>query len=149
MLLLLEDIHHIHGLPEDVIIHEIALPGLASLEQHLCLLAAIWGAQPSIVSQNKVCDHQGDPLTLCIWNGPLILVDPSYFTLVIGIICRLVMMPHNSQMPMQKSIKVHISPMSKCRFQFLPCWEKQFLSVSHDILLFVSIHKLTSWIFVH
>src|SRR5882724_4118059 len=57
------------------------------------------------------------------------------------------MMPHHSRMPMWKSIKVHISSMSKHWFQFLPCWEKHFLSVSHDILLFVSIYKLTSQIF--
>src|SRR5882724_12703215 len=40
---------------------------------------------------------------------------------------------------MQKSIKVHISPLLKCWFQFLPCLGKHFLSVSHDILSFVSI----------
>src|SRR5882724_7495321 len=143
----LKDIHRIHALPEYIFIHEIALLGLAHFEQHPDLLAAIGGAQPSIVSGNKVCDHQGDPLTLCIWNGPLTLVDPVDIVPVIHVKCQLIMMPHDCQTnngPMQKSIMVRISPMSKCWFQFLPSREKYFLSVSHDILSFMAIHKLTS-----
>src|SRR5882724_10208621 len=131
--MLLKDIHHIHGLPEYIFIHEIALLGLAHFEQHLGLLAAIGGAQPSIISGNEVCDHQGDPLTLCIQNGPLTLVDPADIVPVIHIKDQLIVMPHNCRMnngPMWKSIMVCISPMSKCRFQFLPCGEKHFLSVS-------------------
>src|SRR5882724_11392136 len=143
-MMFLEDIHCMRSLPQDVIVREIALPGLASLEQHPCLLAAIQGVQPSIVSRHKVCNHQGDLLTLCIWNGPLALVDPSNFAPVICIICGLIVMPHHSWIPMWKSIKVCISPLWKCWFQFLPCWEKHFLLVSYNILSFVSIYKLTS-----
>src|SRR5882724_11351188 len=136
----LKNIHCIHGFPEYIFIHEIALPGL---------LAAIGGMQPSIVSRNKVHDHQGDPLALCIWNGPLTLVDPADISPVIHIKGRLIVMPHDCQTnngPMWKSIMVRISPMSKCRFQFLPCREKHFLSVSHNILSLMAIHKLTSWL---
>src|SRR5882724_4609865 len=75
----LEDIHHMHSLLQDVIIHEIAFPGLASLEQHPCLLAAIWGAQPSIVIDTKSATIRETPLPFAYGMAPSYPCGPIIF----------------------------------------------------------------------
>jgi len=68
--------------------------------------------------------------------------------LVTGIIGWLIMMPDDSVMHLghAEEPKVHIFPLVKSGLQFLPSWEKHVLAVSHHLLPFVFIYKLTLWI---
>src|SRR5882724_432575 len=83
-------------------------------------------------------------------HSTLTLVDLQDLVAVVGIIHLLVVMPDHGGRCLKAVwmyLNCHISPLTKGGLQVLPTWEKHFLEVSHHILPFVAIYKLTLQIF--
>jgi len=76
---------------------------------------------------------------------------------IIGIECRLIMEPYNCPpftasglgpgMEQRKWVFICMRQISSLLLDSCPCWQENILSVCHNVISFMTINKLTFWIF--
>ena len=144
-IVLLENIHCVIDLPQNVLIGEVPLPIYPRSEEYSSGFHSVRGTQPAIVSRDEVRDHQRDAFAL--WQRDRFLTDmnPSILPPIILIECTLIVEPEDSVTDRRRGRRVNNMgdvipvPGSDSRFVLSKSGEINILTIVYNVGTFVAV----------